>query len=342
MPFSEVSGPEHDFTAPAEKPTRPLKKPSGKKLPVISRRKFMRGMGDFALGTLATGSLVVGLEGPRVKEILEEKLTPESVLEGIDRKRRFIEEHYGVPVTNTKVDFDFPIYPPDPERPEKKLRIQGNMPEDTREYHALNAMIQELAKYPPDFIKKSVSKYQLVNELASIDHDNGTYRFLGAVTNPWDKSVIISTDDISSMHGVVSRWNHESMAARVHHENGHSADYAYNGLKEDDVWIQINPERDHAYGYKPKAGDVLYDNAPPGFATKYGRWNPDDDKATVSQLLFERPELAEERSRTDPVLAAKITEMKRRYYVLSDGQMDGVYWQDLRKGKIVDISYWEK
>lgn len=207
-----------------------------------------------------------------------------------------------------------------------KIIDVDNVPKGTKFYQVdiqllerrLPILLGELQKYPPGLIKRMSLKIIYV-----VGGSDGTSAFEQASGYSKANDYVIAS---------VSQENFQSI---VHHEFGHQVDQTLNTINNTDDQTQW-----WGSGRKITAAEGAIQN----FARSYGRTNDAEDVATICEALFERRKALELgiAARDNPVLQAKITEVKRRYYALSDGRMDTIFWQDVERGETINNAYWQK
>lgn len=129
-----------------------------------------------------------------------------------------------------------------------------------------------------------------------------------------------------------------------HHELFHCLDFV-DGLSEDDVFYASST---HGQAYDSQwLQDKTNYGLHPGFLTYYGVAEADktglftEDQADVAMWLtgglYQRAMYA---GKMDPIIAAKISAIKRVYHAKSNGLMDEKYWRDIEHGLVPDDAYW--
>jgi hypothetical protein len=112
----------------------------------------------------------------------------------------------------------------------------------------------------------------------------------------------------------------------VHHEVFHFFDHADDGhLGNDEAWAALNPPR-FRYGDGGRSmrtpGTAVFDAPLPGFVSLYATSAVEEDKAEVFALALSEPALASSFQARDPILAAKLTEARRRLDVFLPAAWD--------------------
>lgn len=232
--------------------------------------------------------------------------------------------------------------------------------------HALKILQEELAKYPPSYIKFcNINKIRLVkgvmyhseNEEGQIEVDRGYGRA------PREKPLIyLSTEQRKLgkyLPGVLQHVNpgawENHYRVSIHHELFHKSDEAEQGRFRDwannDRWAVLNTHNYDAYIGYPGLEDK---NGPPalymvgehdGFARGYGASSPEEDRATIAEAIMVYPEYIKYRMLRDEVFYKKCLAVLESFHSRSEARMGRDFFDDVfdarRKSKI-DETYWNE
>ena len=117
----------------------------------------------------------------------------------------------------------------------------------------------------------------------------------------------------------------------IHHALFHQLDYVMGTSSEDPAWEGLNPGGfqygDYGIGgqHDRTSASGLLSEEFPGFLNRYSTGTMADDKADILAYLMVVHHYMEARGREDPVIRAKIEEMKRRLEELDAGMDAGVW-----------------
>jgi hypothetical protein len=191
--------------------------------------------------------------------------------------------------------------------------------EELRAYSRLFA--QEFALYPPDLVRRShLKSVVLCRELA----------FAGQRRNA------IPDFEHDTLYLDVSRGTYSKSYLRkvIHHEFFHVIDYRDDGsLYEDDRWKSLNPAG-FKYGTGGRNAQEMSQTSVltaefPGFLNHYSTTAVEEDKAEVFANLIVDLECVEDTARGDPVLRAKVAQVKELLARFSP-EMNDNFWEAVR------------
>ncbi len=209
---------------------------------------------------------------------------------------------------------------------ERDLGFPFEEPLPVDSLRAARVIQDELSILPPDLVKKIGPKRIVLS-------DRFGYVGFGEMTGfTFPKCAFVY---ISTHKGDLTRDNSHrlTLGHDVQHEFHHVADASDDIWVDDQAWNQLSSKSNkfHIFGH-------------PGFISEYAQAGPNEDQAEIAALLFKQntPQGREAYDQIDdPIVLAKVEEMKRRYEEWSDGLISDQYWIDLRAG-IVGEAYWNE
>lgn len=132
-----------------------------------------------------------------------------------------------------------------------------------------------------------------------------------------------------------------------HHELFHCVD-SIGTLSEDNhqwglgVYGEDYEKRYFDSSISEYSNDKLPSGRERGFPSTYAFRSIDEDQAEVAARLLVRDSLLMKAMKEEPVLLKKVQLIKRRFFEISNGRMDGQFWKDLEAGVKINRSYWRK
>lgn len=312
-----------------------------------ARRKFMKGVGAASLAAVIPGALVGGLYGER---ILGETLNRGAVERALQESRNRLRHEFGIEV-------DFSGAHPQ----EKEGEIEGDTIATLVEKRDIcDAIAAELSMYPPVIYKKE-ARISVIRVM-----DNISYHGMRTVAGLADTSTGVlflehtdsarkSADPLSPL---VNKIEAELEAFSSGKENlrfllGHELFHHIDDVDDDDWSLQTrgwkpgdppgpahyhdfyNYELDWALKEKMISQELVsrLKKNYAGFARQYGKKNPREDRATISEALFKGAEALSERIKKDETLAKKVKFEKDFFFRKSRGVMNDQYWEWVKKSK---------
>lgn len=200
-------------------------------------------------------------------------------------------------------------------------------------------ILPELEKYPPGFFEnlgKMSPKILLTTNLESYHEDEDQWVPNGGVMMIYEDEPIIIID--------IAGYDPSS----VHHELYHLIEYCMSEYMSSQESISIQKEltqitENAGLKYLKPLGisrvlacDV---NNLHGFASCYGAYSPGEDGATISENLLQGNYKYYDRLSSDPVLSAKHVLIKRAYFLMSNGEMDDDYFDNIYQGIVPRWTY---
>jgi hypothetical protein len=192
-------------------------------------------------------------------------------------------------------------------------------PEQVLQYAAI--FVPEFSYYPVEFVHRTGLRRIVLCEALSF---SGQLR------------TALPDFENQTLYLDVARGTNNSIYTRtvIHHEFFHLVDYADDGsVYRDDEWSSLNPGS-FRYGDGGKNAQanrntsVLTDQYP-GFLNHYSTTGVEEDKAEIFANLMVRPAYLERVIQTDPLLATKVSQMKRLLSRFSK-DLDESFWKSTR------------
>ncbi|MCC7304435.1 hypothetical protein IT418_03435 [bacterium] len=193
-------------------------------------------------------------------------------------------------------------------------------------------VIPSLSKYPPAFFKNLAGlrlQMQFTGELSVYSPEFDWWTPAAGVTKHADDASII----LINIWQPLSTIDHELHHAITDHISIH---FGQNITLENIDTTLINITNDAGLSYKtdtPYGFIMDCTEVPVGFASCYGQWNVNEDGATIAEMLLTGNRAFYKRLEQDPVLQKKAEAIMHFYYVLSEGAMDYIYFDDIRHNK---------
>lgn len=177
--------------------------------------------------------------------------------------------------------------------------------------------VEEFSRYPADFVKKTgLRRIVLCKNLAFA----GDFR---ASIPDYDHTVMY-------YDAVRGAYSEEYQRATVHHEFFHMIDWKDDrAVYEDEAWARLNRSgfeygSKHVRGVDRSMWGRLDENLE-GFLNRYSMTGVQEDKAEIFCYMILKPELIEQRVKTDAILAAKVEAMRKLAAAYSES-MDEAFW----------------
>lgn len=197
-------------------------------------------------------------------------------------------------------------------------------------------IVEEISKYPPEFIRNiGLKNIRVSNGLQLKDDVTGSDGFAPAEL----PMIYVSMTDI------------DEMRSTLHHEIFHRGDFAFwggsfiretMGLFYDFSWISLNPKGfDHYSREKYDSIMALKTPEPEGFTRYYGTKDEMEDRATLAEEVMMNIGPAKARADDEPAFFRKMRRMMKLYKKRSDGKMNLDYFNDLLHSRVGE-GYWFK
>jgi len=272
-----------------------------------------------AVVTLAAGN--IGKYSPLAKWLDDKFVGQYDYDQEVQLAKNYLKERYHIDL-KMGLDKDEPSLVGDPITVEKYKQ-------------ALQILVRELSKYPPEMIHK-------------LAEGRGFHIYI--VRNLLDKSVPVGSEanylggDVPPFRAekgrqlVLNADNWELQQA-IHHELNHDFVGLFENREAHDArWIQLH-EKLKKNPYRPVPRNVVSNEPAPEhyFLTNYAGSAPIEDEAVCAEWMM-TPSLAVQfldkwRNERDPVikdiLAAKWNKVKKNYYDWSDGKVGDALWQSI-------------
>lgn len=165
---------------------------------------------------------------------------------------------------------------------------------------------EELGLYPPGYVRSlKLNKVKPVSNFSESSY-GGQIPELGGIAVP--KQGLMYLDIGQGSMGL-------ELIQNLHHELSHFSDDEMSGIrgrKRRDEWVRLNPEGSKAYKV---VGEYISNRdldieRPQGFASLYGKFSPEEDRAEVAKLVMTMARAVTGYLRTliqkDDVLSAKV------------------------------------
>lgn len=235
---------------------------------------------------------------------------------------RFLKQTYGLTVSAQDRETD----------DWEGMNIRGLYRADT--WMSLQVLRQEIVKYPPDYIKQYIKKIRLASAL-SIPHPSNEQKRLSIGGKATTTGLVYVEQNYR---------NEPYTRLTFHHEVAHTPDLAEeweNNSVEVGKWMGNNPRR------KIYLGNAYWNLTPRqrrrysirGFARLYGRRNPLEDRATVSEALIMDPIAAYQKGKNDRFYRGKLSQIRTDQARRTNGRMGDQYFEDLAAGRVGE-GYW--
>ena len=199
---------------------------------------------------------------------------------------------------------------------------------------------EQLGLYPPEYIHSLKAK--MIKLVRNFEESTlaGKIPEVGGVALPKQGLMYldIGRDYISMIE----------LIQNLHHELSHFSDdeiSGFKGRKKRTEWVRLNPEGSKAYKVVPEyfSNREIDVERPEGFASLYGQFSPEEDRAEVAKLVMTMarvPGYLKRMTQNDEVLNAKVQAVLAGFRARSMGKVSGSYLEDLISGK-VNESYWD-
>ena len=199
--------------------------------------------------------------------------------------------------------------------------ITGEVPTEASLKKYTPVLARELSKYPTPFLEKTNLKRIVLAQGLQYD---GQER--AGVPDFQNQTLHLDVEQ--------GNWNKLYQESVIHHELFHVVDWKDDGkIYDDKKWKKLNPDRfEYGSGGKNARGKDQWplDNTLRGFLNKYSMSGVEEDKAEIYANMIVRPGVVRKRARKDPVIAKKITAMKRLLHDFSPS-MDRNFWVGLER-----------
>lgn len=227
--------------------------------------------------------------------------------------------------TGGKLAVDAPyLFPSETILPSQEVPISSLTPLSSVDRAvALDALSQELSKYPPKYWENSDAAFVYTfgqNPSAPPIGPNG------ATVHDFNYIWLKGTNAIQ---------NPSEFSTAINHELAHFNEVQLFG--SDAKWGEAiyGPQYGNAYlgqsGSEAIQAKMSSPERPEGFARDYGYFGGvKEDEAAVVEKMFENYPAVEDAAKTDPVLASKVTLAKQGFYNMSNGTMNDTYWTNLQ------------
>lgn len=211
------------------------------------------------------------------------------------RHRRATEDRYDVRIVGAATKFTAGTTP---------STIEGEPPKEQQLLDALPSLLKELDRYPVDAIKSAGIHRIVLCGTLSIGHQTE-----GGLADPASSTMYLS----------IPGWDADgsSLPRSLDHEIFHFIDQTVHEIGTCDMeWGRLN-QSDFTYGKGgySATGDMASTEMTdkwPGFVTPYCRSAPEEDKAETFACMMTAADEIVERSRTDPIVAAKVKLIRKR------------------------------
>lgn len=292
-----------------------------------TRRSFLR--------SLLSAGAATAIFGPKVWEEGWNKFGAKDLERGIENVEQELSDKYGIPIK---------VWVEEERAIQQYYSVESLKKESLYlSYKGLLSLKKSLIPYPPDFLRQTVSRIELVYKL---EEDDDRSR-LGAMLNG-ELTITAGRGSMTETHKAVLGSLIEP--SNVHHEIAHTITHAI----PQEEWKALHQDAEYLGEDWRKL-----ERCPSGFARRYSTKSIYEDMATVVELLFSGMdvsqnkndfELAEEllfsfseeqRVKNDRILQSKIDYIKRWYEQETAGKMNKQFWEDYYAGR-VDESYWDK
>jgi hypothetical protein len=218
-------------------------------------------------------------------------------------------------LTALAAKFNIQIATRDVQPRDRRIHAAACDTDELARYESLFA--EEFGLYPPDVIRRvGLERVVLCKGLSYAGQARGAVPDFGSNTLYLD--------------AVRGGWDPTYLRKVIHHDFFHMIDYRDDGsLYADKEWESLNPRGFHyGNGGANAQGDSqssLLTDRYPGFLNSYSKTGVEEDKAEIFANLVVEPNYVERRARTDPVLRAKVSALKRRMVQFSPEADDG-FW----------------
>ena len=337
---------EPTFSANEEEGEKPASQSRRPPAPEVSasRRGFLKALGA---GVLIAGAGLGGVAINDGERILGETLNRKKEEAALAKARERLRNEFGV-----EVDFS-PLQPLEKEEEWLSGESVEHLVEKRR---VCEALIDAFAIYPPVIYKKEsyISIVRVMDDLKLIT--DGTPENIHGLAEA--EGVLhlrhIEKDGVlpisrRGFFGQVGRKNLDKAGfiGTFHHELFHDLDDIGN-----EEWVAntrgVSPQMSTGalvYMYREELDKLANNNTITksekdaalkelqGFAYDDGKENPEEDRATIAELLLSAPEELGAPERMDQVLSKKISFIKKFCFQKSRGIMDEGYWETIRHAK---------
>ncbi|AMV31211.1 hypothetical protein VN12_03770 [Pirellula sp. SH-Sr6A] len=199
--------------------------------------------------------------------------------------------------------------------------IDGKESKPERAMQYASIFVPEFSRYPVEFVRRTGLKRIVLCEALSF---SGQLR------------TALPDFENQTLYLDIARGANNTVYARtvIHHEFFHLVDYADDGnVYRDEEWASLNPSSfrygDGGKNAQSNRNTSVLTNRYPGFLNHYSTTGVEEDKAEIFANLIIRPAYLETAVQTDPLLASKVTRMKRLLSRFSK-DLDESFWTAAR------------
>jgi hypothetical protein len=256
---------------------------------------------------------VLALLAARHAPCVEPPTMSEAALQGAFREYSKLAEKYRIEIVLTG-----PVFPQDGSIGGREASLQN-----TATFLAL--FKSEWSFYPPELVAASGLRRIIFCEELTV----GGHRFGGTAGGGKGDSLYLDVG--------IGRWSKKHIRELIHHEFFHIMDRRMHlnaGIRhgfEDKQWEALNaPGFKYDPSIKVQPNAVAIDAKLKGFLSKYCQSGVEEDKAVLYGFMVTMGQIVDDRSKTDPVLKAKVDRIKDLVKEFCP-QMDDEFWKAAKK-----------